>query len=359
MKRQIFTLALLALLLLAGALGMFLGNGDISLSERRPLAQWPTLTGAKILNGSFMQEAEKAAADQFAMRDSFRAMKADFLYHFLAKLDNNDLFSSQGHICKLEYPLREGSVEKAADRFLAIYEAYLKEGGSKCYYSVIPEKNRYLDSAVYPRIDYDRMAEIVGRHGFMEYINIFPLLDLDMYYTSDPHWRQEAIGPVAQALLDAMEAPSVEGLTEESAGTFLGSYAGQYALPVKEENLHYMAGGWLDDCTARDLITGEEIPIYNLAGARGQDPYDLFLGGASALQVLENPNAATDRELILFRDSFGSSMAPLLASAYRSVTLVDLRYISSAQLGAYLDFHGQDVLFLYSTLVLNRGETLK
>ena len=78
-----------------------------------------------------------------------------------------------------------------------------------------------------------------------------------------------------------------------------------------------------------------------------------------SLLRIENPHADTDRELIIFRDSFGSSMAPLLAKGYKTVTVVDIRYLSSAMLGRFIDFHGQDVLFLYSTLVLNNSNQLQ
>ena len=89
------------------------------------------------------------------------------------------------------------------------------------------------------------------------------------------------------------------------------------------------------------------------------DGYDTFLSGAQALLTVENPLAGTDRRLILFRDSFGSSLAPLLLDSYREITLVDLRYLSSSLLGDYVDFDGADVLFLYSTSILNSAMLLK
>ena len=52
-------------------------------------------------------------------------------------------------------------------------------------------------------------------------------------------------------------------------------------------------------------------------------------------------------------------MVPLLVNDYAKVTLVDLRYIRSDYLGQFLDFHGQDVLFLYSTLLLNNSAAIK
>ena len=48
-----------------------------------------------------------------------------------------------------------------------------------------------------------------------------------------------------------------------------------------------------------------------------------------------------------------------LAEGYGQITLVDLRYLPSALLGEYLDFHGQDVLFLYSSLLLNNSLSLR
>ena len=56
---------------------------------------------------------------------------------------------------------------------------------------------------------------------------------------------------------------------------------------------------------------------------------------------------------------FGSSMAPLLVSDYSKVTLVDTRYIAPRLIGNFVDFENADVLFLYSTLILNQSAALK
>ena len=85
----------------------------------------------------------------------------------------------------------------------------------------------------------------------------------------------------------------------------------------------------------------------------------MFLSGSRSLLTIENPAAENDRELIVFRDSFGSSIVPLLVQGYARVTLVDVRYIQIDMLDRFLEFKGQDVLFLYSTLVLNNSSTIK
>ena len=62
---------------------------------------------------------------------------------------------------------------------------------------------------------------------------------------------------------------------------------------------------------------------------------------------------------MIFRDSFGSSIAPIMSTAYSEIVLIDLRYIMSESLSEYVDFENADVLFLYSTLLLNNSMSMK
>jgi len=140
---------------------------------------------------------------------------------------------------------------------------------------------------------------------------------------------------------------------------YYGVYYGYAALPMEPDQLTYLTSDLLDACTVYNYETGKTGPIYDLAKGAGKDPYELFLSGSVSLLTIENPNADTDRELVIFRDSFGSSLAPLLVPGYAKVTLADIRYLPSSQMGKYLTFTDQDVLFLYSAPVLNNSETLK
>ena len=139
---------------------------------------------------------------------------------------------------------------------------------------------------------------------------------------------------------------------------FHGVYYGQSAMPLPGEEIVYLTNSVLDGCIATDHESGTVGGLYDMDKAAGKDPYELFLSGALPLVTVENPNAENDRELVLFRDSFGSSIAPLLAEGYAKITLVDTRYLRADQLDKFIDFHGQDVLFLYSTLLLNSSSTL-
>ena len=115
----------------------------------------------------------------------------------------------------------------------------------------------------------------------------------------------------------------------------------------------------LEGCTVYDYETDSTGGVYDLTAAE-KAPYDLFLGGPKALLRIENPAADNDRTLIVFRDSFGSSLVPLLVGSYRTVYVVDIRYMATDALARVTEFpEGADVLLLYSVAVLQNSITLK
>ena len=142
---------------------------------------------------------------------------------------------------------------------------------------------------------------------------------------------------------------------------FYGVYTGQYAIPVKPDTIKYLTNDTIDNCVVPYYDTGmpEVREMYNMEKAVSKDPYEMFLSGVAPLITIENPNATTDKELVMFRDSFGSSLAPLLAEGYKKITVVDVRYIQSSFVGNFVDFENADVLFIYSTALLNNSTAMK
>ena len=78
------------------------------------------------------------------------------------------------------------------------------------------------------------------------------------------------------------------------------------------------------------------------------DRYDIFLSGPESLVEIINPNNKNGKTLFIFRDSFGSSISPLLISGYERIVLVDTRYMASALLSdphLSLNMTATEVLF--------------
>lgn len=332
-----------------------------SLTERRKLASLPEINGQSLLSGAFMTGFEKYAPDQFPLRESFRRLRALWSRYGLGELDSHGVYLTENSAAKLDYPLQEESVTYAAGRFTWLYETYMQGEDTRVYAAVIPDKSYFAAGDTWPAMDYEKLIDIFkAGTGFAQYIDLFPLLSLEDYYRTDAHWRQEALEPVAQALLETMGAQTGTAYVQKTLeAPFYGVYYGQSALPMEPDTLRYLTNDTLAGLRVHDYETEAEIPLYDEEKAWGRDPYEMFLGGSKSLLTIENPCASGNRELILFRDSFGSSLAPLLAEDYARITLADIRYISPALLSRYVDFHGKDVLFLYSTSVLNHSETIK
>ncbi len=338
--------------------------GEMSETERRLLAQFPGITWETLLSGKFMTDFEDYTLDQFPARDQFRQLKSLVHYRVFGQKDNNGIYIQNGYAAKLDYPMNSQSLDYALRRLTFVYETYLKDTGSAVYTAVIPDKGYYLaQQNGYPSMDYDALfARVQEKLPFGEYVDLTDVLSLEDYYRTDTHWRQESLLPAAEKLCGTMgvTAPKAEDMTQTLIERpFYGVYYGQAALPMDSEALYVMKSPLLDACSVFNYETQGYTPVYDMEKTDSKDLYDVFLSGPQALLRIENPNAATDRELLIFRDSFGSSLAPLLVQDYKTVTLVDIRYFSSQMLGKYLEFNGQDVLFLYSTLVLNNGTTLK
>ena len=130
---------------------------------------------------------------------------------------------------------------------------------------------------------------------------------------------------------------------------------------INPDNIEYLTNSYIENAITYNYETNKEARIYDIQKADlSMDKYDLFLSGATPIIEIRNNDAKTDKELIIFRDSFGSSLAPLFTQAYSKIILVDIRYISTDLISNYISFNSnQDVLFLYSTLVINESGALK
>ena len=359
-KQHVLVIALLWAALTAAA--WFAPAKTVSDSERRPLAQMPSVSLDTLSGGKFMSDFEKYALDQFPLRDGFRTLKSLFHQYVLGHRDNNGIYLHSGFAAGQEYPLNHDSVNHAMERLNYIYNKYLTD--SKVYMAVIPDKGYYLaEEAGQLAMDYEALfAAVQNAMPWAEHISLTESLSLEDYYRTDTHWRQEQLLETAEVICQTMgvDAPKPEDYTATALERpFYGVYYGQAALPMEPESMYILQNDLLADCRVYDYETGKYGSVYDLTKLDSRDLYDVYLSGARALLTIENPHAKNDKELIVFRDSFGSSLVPLLVQDYAKVTLVDIRYISSDLLGQYLDFHGQDVLMLYSALILNGSSAMK
>ena len=401
LKNKIVSVVFATLIMLSFFVCIFKPIDEYSSSERKNLADFPKLTLQTILNKSFQADFKTYVSDQFPLRDGFRTIKALFQHYVLGFKENNNLVVKDGYIAKVDNYTNGSALAGAIRKFSSIYNNHMADTAAKVYMSIIPDKNYFIaGEGNYPSLNYDKIVSDMkaGLSG-MTYIDIFGSLELSDYYKTDTHWSQDKLGDTVNVLISGLGASdrfTGGQYVAKKLSPFYGIYHGQSALPLPAENLIYLTNDILDQCVVYEYKYSmlQKLPATEQPGhvyiqdtdrngnvfyydtwqtgsaiyredlfaesAKSKDPYNVFMGGASALPLLRihNPNAVEEKKLILFRDSFGSSIAPLLAEGYSDVILVDLRYGDFDSLlkvfpDALTMDENTDVLFLYSTLILN------
>lgn len=296
--------------------------------------------------------------DNFYQRETFRKLKTSVELDVFKKQDVNKIYKYNDFLVEQIYPLDEKSVTNLTNKINYIKDSYLNET-NKIYYSIIPDKNYYTDNS-HLKLDYDKMQQIMENNlNGLQYIDIFQDLSLDSYYYTDSHWKQEKLQNVAKTIAENMNFSITQNYNEPKVATFKGVYAGQLPINTKEDEIKILVNDAITDANVYNYETKEQGGIYNFKKLSGYDKYDIYLSGATPLIEISNSNNKINKTLVIFRDSYASSLAPLLTEGYSKITLVDTRYISPKILNEYVNFENADILFLYSTLVINNSMALK
>lgn len=329
----------------------FITTPDYSDAERRSLAKMPEITWQSIKSGEFAKKFEEYTTDRFPLRDTWRSIKAYTRLNLFMQKENNNIFVKDGHISKIEYPMNEKMLDYAISLFSKIQDKHFKE--NDVYFTIVPDKNKYLADL---KIDYDKLENYIYNNlQFATPVQIGQFLSSDDYYYTDSHWKQEKIVDIARHIAKSMgtDIPeSYETLTLKTP--FKGVYAGQSALKCDPDVIKYLNNDIIENLQ----VTGANA-VYDMKKADSKDPYEFFMSGNQPLVKIKNPKNPDGKKLVVFRDSFASSLMPLLAQGYSEVTMVDLRYMNSALLDKMVDFSDAQILFIYSANLLNNSTSMK
>jgi hypothetical protein len=234
----------------------------------------------------------------------------------------------------------------------------------RTWLAIIPTKAQALQPDPRPYLGSDQLAiaNLLRDTVEAEYVDLMDLSQPDSptrYYGADPHWSTDGAIDAYERLAAAMGVQPVTDYTFETFSTeFIGSQYGRAAAwRVPKDTIELARNPVIDAMTICRTETLDRERCYDSVyvppGPESLDEYDVFVGGLAPIIVIESPGAPADTELVVFKDSYAQAIAPFLAQHYRRVTLVDLRYVKRSYVLDTVSFVGADVLFLYSTSVLN------
>lgn len=340
-------------------LGMVKASDDISVLERRTLAQRPEVSVERVFDGRFTRDYLVYLQDQAMFRDELRFIKSLVERRLLLKSENNGVYVVDGAIYDKFYGIEDRYIDRAAR---VIDEIAASIDSEEIYVSVIPSKAQMLDRERYLLSDQRIIAERLAQGVDASYVDLMGLAtpgNEHLYYATDPHWTTEGAIRGYAALAGAMGLEPVSDYEFEVAtDSYIGSDYGKAASWGIGKETIYLAHNELIDGMSTCRFETLEIKrcfdsVYLREREEDLDPYDVFLGGLGPITVITNESAQSDEELVIFKDSYAHSIAPFLAQHFRQVTLFDMRFVRRELIFDNFDLDGKTVLFLYSTSVLN------
>lgn len=341
-------------------LNMLTPSKAVSQYERRALAQRPNLTVESVINGRFMENFASFMQDQAALRDPLRFLKSSVERGVFRKVENNGVYVVGDRVVDKFYGIRGSLTATAGQRMNEIIASLPEPRG---FLSMIPTKAQgLLGSDPYLLSDQHQIADPLRDTVKATYLDLMDLASTDnevRYYGADPHWTMQG---AIQAYHVIARGLGLEPVTDYSFDTLSDAYVGSeygkaaaWNVPLDTIELaHNDALDGMSICReeAADRVICHDS-VYVPPTPETVDLYDVFLGGLAPIIVITNDQATSDTELVIFKDSYGHAIAPLLAQHYRKVTLVDLRYVQRQYVVDHVNFAGATTLFLYSTSVIN------
>lgn len=355
-KDIVVTLVFLFTIIILFLINVIKKDTDISIAERRKLATMPNLTTKSLFDGTYFKKFDSYVTDQFIERDAFRKIKIDI--ELSTKGEYNNLYMHDDYIIEEIFPLNSNSINNLTNKINYIKNTYLNNN-SNVYYTIIPDKNYFVNKGNL-KLDYNKLQDIMKSNlTNINYINIFDKLTLDNYYKTDTHWKQEDLYNVAHTIANQMNFSITNDNVINTVTTFKGSYASRLSVTKDIDTIKTISNLSILNSSVYNYDTKKYTKIYDYNKLKSLDKYDIYLSGASSIIDIVNPTSISNKELIVFRDSYGSSLIPLLIDGYKKITVVDIRYVSSRILDKYIKFNNQDILFMYSVLTINNSFSIR
>lgn len=359
------------LFLLSGTLLFFVSEKtDWSENENRYLASFPEYSFDSLKDGRFTAGIEEYTKDHFPARDSFMQIKTGAQL-FMGYKEISDVYVGEN---RLFQKVTEPDSTKFTKSVALIKENISSEDvtvsvmllptASFLYAEEMPSYAPVLDQkTLINQIEADSSCDnpLNLCDGFLAAKD-----SGNLYYTSDHHWTSYAAYTAYTAFCDSVALPYAP-LSDYTVSTVTDSFRGTLFSRVLDPRRPA-------DSIQRYDLTGNRFEAFyagssSQAAAEDYTPYSyyddnalqkkdkyLYFGGDNyPVVVLKTPHAATNREIVVAKDSFANCFAPFLTENYSVVYMLDQRYLKGKSVSDFVNEHANvtDVLILYGLNSLN------
>ena len=370
MKKNIWNLLTVVLfaaaVLAVGICWLFFPKKTFSEAERRYLAEAPKLSEQKLSDWTYDDAVETYLADQMPLRNALVGTDA-YVTLFSGRQVSAEIYMDRdGYLVEAPTDFDEVELDRRLSRIARLGETT----GLTPRLLIVPSAG-YIRSDRLPKTlaalyrDADALSAIAQKQG----VSLVPIAERfrkegqGWYYRTDHHWTAEGAYAAYTAYMQSAghEPLPYDAFYHHTVKGYYGSTRSRSAL-------------WLtkpDTITVDEPIEGsftvtfsDDTEIYTslffYEHLREYDWYPLFLDGNHPVTVIENNDAAPDAPvLLLVKDSFGNTLAPLLAPSCQTIVMVDPRYYKQSVSDLAAQYGATELLFCYSLERISTDLNLK
>lgn len=327
-----------------GLLHLLLPDREFSPVENRTLAQMPEFSWASLLDGSYTGKLETYLEDQFPLRDGWMGLKNRYEF-LLGKREFHGVYLCGDRLIhKIEDTSRKEQNIEYLQRLTELTDIPVYVGliptAAEVWKEDLPAGSKNFDQSAY-------LAQVKESVPGAVWVDIGSRLTAaePVFYRTDHHWTSLGAYYGYAALMEASgRSPAPLGEAWTVSKTFQGTLYSTSGIHWLEPDTieRYISG---ENVTVEDVFAQETHGLYVDSFLEEKDQYSSFLGGNAPLYIVRNPDAGTDKKLLVVRDSYSDSLAPFLSQEFQEVHLLDLRY-DRVSVASYAQEQGIDQIFV-------------
>ena len=368
--RSVITVSACLFVLLCTVLFFTSEKKTQSENENRLLAQFPSCDAESIVSGKFTAGIEDYTRDHFPFRDGFVQIKTRAQTAFGFK-ELSDVYIGKDRLFQKASEPNSERFEKAVvrlcdniDRSDVKVSLMLLPTASYFYADELPANAPTIDQpAVIDKIEAackPAHPVVIDKTTFGEHN------EKNLYYRTDHHWTSYAALCAYHAYCDSVGL-STRPISDYSVETLSDSFRGTLYSRVPDNRLsadtieRYTLSDTDFDAFYAKSVTDicdknyTPYPYFSDEALEKKDKYTYFGGENYPLVLLKSKNPATDREIVLAKDSFANVLAPYLTENFAAVYIIDQRYLQGKSVSDFVNENEKvsDVLILYGLNSLN------
>lgn len=356
----IIIIPFLAFIFTFGILYFFIPDVEFSENENKYLEQLPKVSFKNIMNGKFESDFETYMSDQIAGRDFWVSCNTALLLAS-GKNDVNGVYvGSDGYLLEafdgLDFDRYEKQIE-ALNKFNSYVDAPI-------YFVIAPNS---------VSVHEDKLPGFAVNYSQDKYISDFyegldsDIITIDVssalkehsdeyiYYRTDHHWTTYGSFLAFNEISEAMGISSWtvdEVVVSDVSSDFLGTFFSKGNFIIEPDTIQrYDIKNGLP---YKVFLSGgvESNTLYDDSYLGKKDKYAYFAHGNPDILTVET-ESESDKTLVVIKDSYMHCMLQFFIPSYKTIHMVDPRYIKTNLTEYIMDLDPDEILVLYNAKTLS------